>query len=101
MFLFFFFFFSSRRRHTRFDCDWSSEVCSSDLRGLSETTPPGTYGWEAHAADVLAAADALGGPRFSIVGWSMGAIVGMAAASLAAARIERLVLIDAVGPVDD
>src|SRR5205085_6954305 len=30
-FFFFFFFFSSRRRHTRFDCDWSSDVCSSDL----------------------------------------------------------------------
>src|SRR2546430_17218257 len=29
-----FFFFSSRRRHTRFDCDWSSDVCSSDLRTL-------------------------------------------------------------------
>src|SRR5260370_10407175 len=27
-----FFFFSSRRRHTRFKCDWSSDVCSSDLR---------------------------------------------------------------------
>src|SRR5256886_16790312 len=25
-------FFSSRRRHTRFDCDWSSDVCSSDLQ---------------------------------------------------------------------
>src|SRR5689334_24436705 len=30
---FFFFFFSSRRRHTRWNCDWSSDVCSSDLRG--------------------------------------------------------------------
>src|SRR2546430_9929600 len=29
-----FFFFSSRRRHTRFDCDWSSDVCSSDLAEL-------------------------------------------------------------------
>src|SRR5256886_3353796 len=29
--LMFFFFFSSRRRHTRFDCHWSSDVCSSDL----------------------------------------------------------------------
>src|SRR2546430_15546665 len=28
----YFFFFSSRRRHTRFDCDWSSDVCSSDLK---------------------------------------------------------------------
>src|SRR5438034_8638184 len=31
MFLVFFFFFSSRRRHTRSLCDWSSDVCSSDL----------------------------------------------------------------------
>src|SRR2546430_1839367 len=30
------FFFSSRRRHTRFDCDWSSDVCSSDLRARGE-----------------------------------------------------------------
>src|SRR5260370_41298516 len=29
--MFIFFFFSSRRRHTRFKCDWSSDVCSSDL----------------------------------------------------------------------
>src|SRR6266481_2322113 len=28
---FFFFFFSSRRRHTRWNCDWSSDVCSSDV----------------------------------------------------------------------
>src|SRR6267143_6792062 len=27
----FFFFFSSRRRHTSWNCDWSSDVCSSDL----------------------------------------------------------------------
>src|SRR2546430_14288257 len=31
-----FFFFSSRRRHTRFDCDWSSDVCSSDLEHGTE-----------------------------------------------------------------
>src|SRR6267143_795112 len=31
---FFFFFFSSRRRHTRWNCDWSSDVCSSDLGEL-------------------------------------------------------------------
>src|SRR2546430_4266747 len=31
-----FFFFSSRRRHTRFDCDWSSDVCSSDLEASAE-----------------------------------------------------------------
>src|SRR6266480_5009430 len=36
MYIFFFFFFSSRRRHTRLTCDWSSDVCSSDLRGVEE-----------------------------------------------------------------
>src|SRR5438034_3755061 len=34
-FFFFFFFFSSRRRHTRSLCDWSSDVCSSDLQSGS------------------------------------------------------------------
>src|SRR5438309_8196667 len=34
--LFVFFFFSSRRRHTRWNCDWSSDVCSSDLGPLLE-----------------------------------------------------------------
>src|SRR5437764_5928773 len=29
------FFLSSRRRHTRYICDWSSDVCSSDLAALS------------------------------------------------------------------
>src|SRR6266481_6611494 len=28
------FFFSSRRRHTRWNCDWSSDVCSSDLQRI-------------------------------------------------------------------
>src|SRR5205085_8831471 len=33
--------FSSRRRHTRFDCDWSSDVCSSDLARAIEQGFPG------------------------------------------------------------
>src|SRR4051794_7609333 len=37
----FFFFFSSRRRHTRWTGDWSSDVCSSDLRPLGGRGPPG------------------------------------------------------------
>src|SRR3989449_1946507 len=32
------FFFSSRRRHTRCSRDWSSDVCSSDLRSSRPTT---------------------------------------------------------------
>src|SRR2546430_1267957 len=36
-------FFSSRRRHKIFDCDWSSDVCSSDLRaaGVQGDGPDG------------------------------------------------------------
>src|SRR2546430_4556447 len=34
------FFFSRRRRHTRFACDWSSDVCSSDLSPVLETPGP-------------------------------------------------------------
>src|SRR2546426_2054077 len=37
-----FFFFSSRRRHTRLQGDWSSDVCSSDLRVRARSPlPPG------------------------------------------------------------
>src|SRR5207237_7449271 len=36
------FFISSRRRHTRFKCDWSSDVCSSDLSNdFVESYEPG------------------------------------------------------------
>src|SRR2546430_5586244 len=38
-----FFFFSSRRRHTRFDCDWSSDVCSSDLSWRSGAAQTATW----------------------------------------------------------
>src|SRR5690242_21613815 len=36
-----FFFFSSRRRHTRLTCDWSSDVCSSDLLTAVGAEPRG------------------------------------------------------------
>src|SRR5690242_21481249 len=45
LFGFFFFFFSSRRRHTRLTCDWSSDVCSSDLDyGRTNLALPADYG---------------------------------------------------------
>src|SRR3712207_8537142 len=34
------FFFSSRRRHTRYWRDWSSDVCSSDLRARGDRMSP-------------------------------------------------------------
>src|SRR5438034_7164458 len=38
------FFFSSRRRHTRSLCDWSSDVCSSDLARGRDRSEQGATG---------------------------------------------------------
>ncbi len=77
-------------------------VLAPDLRGRgrSDVTPPGTYGLLAHARDVIALADDAGAERFDVVGWSMGAIVGMEVAHLAGERLRRLVLIDHAGVAD-
>src|SRR2546430_11460043 len=48
-----FFFFSSRRRHTRFDCDWSSDVCSSDL----SSRPRAEWNWVEGADERIKWAD--------------------------------------------
>src|SRR6267143_1325891 len=53
----FFFFFSSRRRHTRWNCDWSSDVCSSDLMDWDDVravaTMGGTVGSHCHDHCIL------------------------------------------------
>src|SRR3712207_1035533 len=41
-----FFFFSSRRRHTRYWRDWSSDVCSSDLKSANRTLLWARIGWQ-------------------------------------------------------
>lgn len=78
------------------------QLVALDLRGRgkSDVTPLGSYGWEAHARDVFAAADALDANEFSIIGHSMGAMVALTAACIQGARIEHLVLIDAAGLPD-
>src|SRR6266480_1764293 len=52
------FFFSSRRRHTRLTCDWSSDVCSSDLEScpgaVAQIEPP-------HVAELIASIGILEG----------------------------------------
>src|SRR3712207_8049500 len=48
-------FFSSRRRHTRYWRDWSSDVCSSDLRTATVLHTP----MESHQAVCRWAGDAL------------------------------------------
>src|SRR3712207_7254441 len=45
----FFFFFSSRRRHTRYWRDWSSDVCSSDLRIIFVDTETSNWTWDEQA----------------------------------------------------
>src|SRR5437868_10676498 len=55
------FFFSSRRRHTRSKRDWSSDVCSSDLRASVEARRQGEEppddGYRGAYVDELAASD--------------------------------------------
>src|SRR5438034_7071338 len=46
------FFFSSRRRHTRSLCDWSSDVCSSDLVTAIESRDPTTSGHSFRVANL-------------------------------------------------
>src|SRR2546430_2916006 len=62
MIVVFFFFFSSRRRHTRFDCDWSSDVCSSDL--ASRASAPA-------ACDAAVTTSVMTPPR-KMAGWAFG-----------------------------
>jgi pimeloyl-ACP methyl ester carboxylesterase len=74
-------------------------VVALDLRGRgrSAAAGAGTFGWTAHARDVLDAATELGAASFDVVGHSMGAFIGMEIARLAPARVRRLVLVDAAG----
>src|SRR5260370_10730208 len=53
----FLFFFSSRRRHTRFKCDWSSDVCSSDLTWRDEEAVVQWRNVEAHLSAQRAGRD--------------------------------------------
>src|SRR2546429_9808949 len=86
MWVWFFFFFSSRRRHTRCSRDWSSDVCSSDLkwkvdrstvthicqvakRGALDAlsaSVPGRPGMTAEAAELAAAREEIGRPRATV-----------------------------------
>ena len=70
-----------------------------DLRGHggSETPARGDYSIEAFAADVAAAADATGLDRFALVGHSLGGGVALEYAGQWPERVERLLLLDAIG----
>ena len=66
-------------------------------RGRSEKTAPGTYGWPAHARDIVEMADQLGAAQFDLVGWSMGTWIAMKVCELHPGRVRRLVLVDGGG----
>lgn len=77
------------------------QVVAMDLRGCgrSAVTPPGSYGLDAHTADVLAVAGVLGFDEFDLAGWSLGALIAMRVALRAGSRLRSVSLIDHVGPV--
>src|SRR5256884_10009100 len=62
-----FFFFSSRRRHTRCSRDWSSDVCSSDLKNGFPGALVGLSGGVDSALTLCIACDALGPERVRAV----------------------------------
>ncbi|MFI8483166.1 alpha/beta fold hydrolase [Pseudomonas sp. NPDC078700] len=67
--------------------------------GLSEHRPAGgSYAILDYVYDVLQAAEFLQWDKFSVIGHSMGAIVGLLLAGGLPERIERLALIDGVTP---
>jgi pimeloyl-ACP methyl ester carboxylesterase len=78
------------------------QVVAIDLRGRgrSEVTPPGTYGLDNHARDILAVATALGADEFDLAGWSLGALISMRVALRDGARLRSVTLIDHAGPSD-
>ena len=83
--------------------DEGFDVVTPDLRGRgrSETTPPGSYGWPAHAADVAEVARRLGAGPVHVIGWSMGAYVAMQLATMAPQLLLSVALIDACGPTSE
>src|SRR6266702_8615766 len=69
--LLFVFFFSSRRRHTRWPREWSSDVCSSDLRPLEQESSDGddTLNWIARQSWSDGKVGMIGGSYRGIVQW--------------------------------
>jgi len=68
--------------------------------GRSAHRPPGLwYHYIDYLGDVLAAAAALGWQRFGLLGHSLGGAIASMIAGVGADRIERLLLIEALGPM--
>ena len=74
------------------------EVCAIDLPGFGESSePPQAWDVAAYARFVLGVCDELGLVRFSLVGHSFGARIGIVIAATEPDRIARMVLTGAAG----
>ncbi|MCT9126842.1 alpha/beta fold hydrolase [Cupriavidus gilardii] len=78
----------------RFGGQFDTYVLDVRGRGLSEAGDALDYSLDAQAADVIAFAEALGLRRYSLVGHSMGARIGLRAARARPAGLARLAMID-------
>lgn len=68
--------------------------------GRSDWRPPGAwYHTVDYLSDALGAADALGWKRFGVLGHSLGAAVASMIAGACPERVERLLLIEGLGPI--
>lgn len=79
-------------------------VVAPDLPGHahSDHRPPGAiYHFIDYVADALAMADVLGWQRFALLGHSLGGAIGTLLAAACPERVERLALIEAVGPLSE
>src|SRR5256886_15526931 len=92
-----YFFFSSRRRHTRFDCDWSSDVCSSDLElfaklGYAETARRGVLVLETRTAPTDDVAAWVAEKAGSLEPWQLTFVVAPTASLAGGVQIAARIL---------
>jgi N-formylmaleamate deformylase len=78
----------------RFGHEFETYILDIRGRGLSESGPALDYSLDAQAADVIAFAEALKLPRYSLVGHSMGARIAIRAARSEPRGLARLALVD-------
>lgn len=77
-------------------------VIAPDLRGRGLSAKPKRgYNVGVHASDLLLLCDTLGVERVTLIGHSLGALIGMYTAALFGSRVARLVMIDAGGKIPD
>jgi pimeloyl-ACP methyl ester carboxylesterase len=75
-------------------------VFAYDLRGRGESEKPASgYGIPAHAADLAGLIDALGLARPVVAGHSLGGLISLYFAAHYPAKLRKLILLDAGGPL--